>query len=49
MNEFQKETFEKENYERYILVKGKSLKNVGLKITEWTEIFGAGEPVNLLL
>jgi hypothetical protein len=49
MTEFSKETFEKKNYDRYILVKGNKLKNVEPKIREWAEIFGAGEPVNMTL
>ncbi len=31
MTEFQKETLEKENYDRYILVKGRNLKDVEQK------------------
>ncbi len=49
MTEFLKETFEKENYDRYILVKGRNLKDVEPKVIEWAEIFGAGEPVNMTL
>ena len=49
MTEFQKETLEKENYNRYILVKGKNLKDVEPKIIEWAEIFGAGESVNMTI
>lgn len=49
MTEFSNETLDRENYDRYILVKGKKLKNVEPKITEWAEIFGAGESVNMTL
>ena len=49
MTEFSKETTEKETYNRFILVKGKSLKDVQSKIKEWAEIFGAGESVNMTI
>ena len=49
MTEFSKETTEKETYNRFVLVKGKSLKDIEPKIKEWAEIFGAGEPVNLTI
>ena len=49
MTEFSRETTEKETYNRYILVKGKSLKDVQPKIKEWAEIFGAGESVNMTI
>ncbi|WP_155810413.1 hypothetical protein [Polaribacter sp. Hel_I_88] len=49
MTEFQKETLEKENYDRYILVRGRNLKDVEPKIIEWAEIFGAGESVNMTI
>jgi hypothetical protein len=49
MAEFSKETTEKGTYNRFILVKGKSLKDIQPKIQEWTEIFTAEEPVNLTI
>ena len=49
MAEFSKESTEKETYNRFILVKGKSLKDIQPKIQEWTEIFTAEEPVNLTI
>ncbi|NLB86216.1 MAG: hypothetical protein GX793_04045 [Bacteroidales bacterium] len=49
MTEFSKETTEKGTYNRFVLVKGKNLKNIQPKIQEWAEIFGAGEPVNLTI
>lgn len=49
MTEFSKETTEKATYYRFVLVKGKGLKDIQPKIQEWAEIFGAGEPIKLTI
>ena len=48
-SKFSQKTLEKGNFERYILILGKNLKDVESKTKEWAEIFAAGEPIDFVM